>query len=129
MTTRQWLGIAAGTFVSLSVHADSTVKLYCASGATGFADAEMQVRERGTNFVNVTFARTVPTKRTVDWALRDCLSTAIKLNATQDIVALAWYRRHSRAALEPLEAYSGDVKVFYSAQRHAVLLRRTVSSR
>jgi hypothetical protein len=129
MTAPQWLGIAAGALLSAGAHADSTVKLYCASRATGFADAEMQVRERGTSFVNVTFSRTMPTKRTVDWALRDCLSTAIKLDATQDIVALAWYRRHSRAALEPLEAYAGDVKVFYSAQRHAVLLRKVVSSR
>src|SRR5690242_18179246 len=85
------LGFAAGLLASLSVHADATVKLYCAARVGGFYDAEMQLRERGANVVNVTFAHTLPSKVAIDWALRDCLNTALKLNATRDIVGLAWF--------------------------------------
>jgi hypothetical protein len=129
MKLRQALGVALATLLSCAANAESTVKLACAKSASGYADAEMQLRDQGANFVNVTFSRTPPTKNAVDWVLRDCLNTAIKLNAARDIVAFAWYRKHSSGALEPLEAYRGDVRLFYSASRHAVMLRKTLSSR
>ena len=121
--------LAAGLLVALGAHADSSVKPHCAAKATGFADAEMQLRERGPHIVNVTFSRTRPSKAAIDWALRDCLATAIKLSAARDIVALAWFRPHSSAALQPLEPYSADARVVYSASRRAVVLRKTLSTR
>ena len=127
MNRRHLLALAAGLLLSLGAHADGTVKLYCAAKATGFSDAEILLRERGPNIVNVMFSRTRPSKAAIDWALRDCLSTAIKLNATRDIVALAWFRPHSTAALQPLAAYPADANVVYSASRRAVLLRKTVT--
>jgi hypothetical protein len=129
MSVRRIVVVAAGLLLSLGVQADGTVKLYCAAKATGFSEAEMQLRERGPNLVNVTFSRTRPSKAVIDWALRDCLATAIKLNAARDIVALAWFRAHASAALQPLEPYSADARVVYSASRQAVLLRKTLSTR
>jgi hypothetical protein len=105
MSALRLLGFAA-LLASPVAHADGAVKLYCAVNATGFFDAEMQLREEGPNFVNVTFMRTRPSKMVVDWALRDCLATAAKLNGARGIVALAWFRSLSKAGLQPLEPYS-----------------------
>ena len=127
MTPSRWLCLAAVLVLCSRVHADEIVKLRCAARASGFADAELQLRERGANFVNVTFSRTRPSRAALDWALRDCLNTAVKLNATRDIVALGWFRPHSAAALQPLAPYPADAKVVYSASRRAVLLRRTAT--
>ena len=106
MSALRPLGFAAALLVSLAAQADDAVKLYCAVNATGFFDAEMELREGGPNLVNVTFSRTRPSKAVVDWALRDCLATAIKLNGARDIVALAWFRSLTSAALQPLEPYA-----------------------
>ena len=102
MRALRLLAVAVALLLSSTAQADGTVKLYCAVNATGFFDAEMQLRERGPNLVNVTFIRTQPSKTVVDWALRDCLKTAVKLDSSRDIVGSAWFRSGASAALELL---------------------------
>jgi hypothetical protein len=102
MSALRLLAVAAALLVSSAAQAEGTVKLYCAVNATGFFDAEMQLREQGPNLVNVTFIRTQPSKVVVDWALRDCLKTAVKLDGSRDIVGFAWFRSGANAALELL---------------------------
>ena len=102
MSALRLLGFAAAMLVSCAAQADGTVKLYCAVNATGFFDAEMELNGRGPNLVNVTFLHTRPSKVVVDWALRDCLKTAVKLDASRDIVGFAWFLPEASTALQLL---------------------------
>lgn len=120
------LALAATTLLSGMAFADPGVKLYCAREVAGFADAEMHLRERGPHTVEVTFAGVLPSQQPLDWALRDCLSTAVKLDGLQDIVVLAWYRTRS-GVLEPVEPYAGQAQLVYQASRKAVTFRRGLS--
>ncbi|HEX7055168.1 MAG TPA: hypothetical protein VF211_14690 [Burkholderiales bacterium] len=124
MSALRVFALAAVLLLPFAAQADGTVKLYCAARATGLYDAEVQLRSRGPHFVNVTFMRTRPSRVVIDWALRDCLKTAAKLDDSRDIVAFAWFRPHARAALQLLEPYAGGTSVVYSASRDAVMLRR-----
>lgn len=122
------LALAASALLSGAAFADPGVKLYCAREVTGFADAEMHLRERGPHTVEVTFADVLPSQHPLDWALRDCLSTAVKLDGLQDIVVLAWYRTRL-GILEPIEPYAGQAQLVYQASRKAVMLKKGLSVR
>jgi len=102
MRALRLLAVVAALLLSSTAQAERTVKLYCAVNATGFFDAEMQLREQGPNLVNVTFIRTQPSKVVVDWALRDCLRTAVKLDSSRDIVGFAWFKSGANAAFQLL---------------------------
>lgn len=102
MSALRLLGFVAALLLSSTAQAGGTVKLYCAVNATGFFDAEMELNRSGPNLVNVTFLRTRPSKVVVDWALRDCLRTAVKLDASRDIVGFAWFLPDASTALQLL---------------------------
>jgi hypothetical protein len=121
------LTLAAAALLSAAALADPGVKLYCAREIAGFADAEMHLREREAHTVDVTFAGLLPARHRLDWALRDCLNTAVKLDGSQDIVVLAWYRP-GPGIVEPVRPYGEETKLVYQASRKTVTLRRTVSA-
>jgi hypothetical protein len=102
MSALRLLGLAAALLLSSAARADGGVKLYCAANAKGFFDAEMQLPGSGPNLVNVTFLRTRPSNTVVDWALRDCLKTAVKLDASRDIVGFAWFLPDASTTLQLL---------------------------
>jgi hypothetical protein len=80
------------------------VALHCARSTGEFPDAAMTLNERGTHVVHVTFVGYRPSRSRADWSLRDCLSTASKLDASRNIEARLWYRERGVDALvEPLE--------------------------
>jgi hypothetical protein len=80
------------------------VALHCARSTGEFPDAEMTLNERGTHVVHVTFVGYRPSRSRAHWSLRDCLSTASKLDASRNIEARLWYRgRAVDAPVEPLE--------------------------
>jgi hypothetical protein len=90
--------------VAMPVMAAEPVALHCARGPGDYPDAAILLNERGAHVVNVTFVGYRPTRSRADWSLRDCLSTASKLDATRDIDARLWYRdRGPDADPEPLE--------------------------
>ena len=81
------------------------VALHCARGGADFPDVAMMLNERGAYVVHVTFVGYRPSRSRADWSLRDCLSTAMKIDATRNIDAHLWHRERggdSRPeALEP----------------------------
>ena len=80
------------------------VALHCARSTGEFPDAEMTLNERGTHVVHVTFVGYRPSRSRAHWSLRDCLSTATKLDASRNIEARLWYRERGHdAPVEPLE--------------------------
>jgi hypothetical protein len=80
------------------------VALHCARSTGEFPDAQMTFNERGTHVVHVTFVGYRPSRSRAHWSLRDCLSTASKLDASRKIEARLWYReRGVEAPVEPLE--------------------------
>jgi len=113
-------------FLPAAAAAESVVKLYCARDVASVRDAEMQLRGKPPHVVNVTFSGTLPAKIALDHALRDCLSTAIKLDASTDILVLAWHR--SGAGLERLNLYDDGLELFYRQARKSIGLQKAVSA-
>jgi|SRR4051812_37811276 len=98
----RWLFLLA--LVGQPLMAAELVSLHCGRGTSDFPDAAMTLNERGAHVVNVTFIGYRPTRSRADWSLRDCLSTARKLDDTRDIDARLWYsERAGDSQPEPLE--------------------------
>ena len=80
--------------------AQPTISLHCARGVPDYPDAEMSMSEGREHVVNVVFVGFRPSRGRAEWSVRDCLSTAAKLEGSRNIVASLWYReRAGRAAV------------------------------
>jgi hypothetical protein len=100
--------------------AEPPVNLWCARGTPDYPDAAMTLKAHGSHIVDVIFVGFRPSRGRADWSLRDCLSTAMKLDGSRDIVARLWYRdRERRNPLEPLVphglVYKASSRTFVSA--------------
>ena len=94
------------------------VALHCARGSGEYPDAEITLNERGTHVVNVTYVGYRPSRSRADWSLRDCLGTALKIDATRYIEVHLWYRsRGGNSAPEPLE----PAGLFYKAANKRIV--------
>ena len=100
------------------------MQLYCARDVASFRDAEMRLRDKPPHILNVTFIGTLPAKTTLDHALRDCLATAIKLDASTDILVLGWHRSRAESSLERLNLYEQGLQLFYRGARKSVGLQK-----
>lgn len=108
--------------------AEPSIALHCARGVPDYPDAELTLGERGSRVVKVVFVGYRPSRVRADWSLRDCLSTAIKFDASRDIVASLWYRdRARRSPREPLLPYGASASLVYKASRKAVVLQKQES--
>jgi len=97
---------AAATLLmaAMPLMAAEPIALHCGRGPGDYPDAAMQLNERGAHVVHVTFVGYRPSRSRAHWSLRDCLSTATKLDSSRNIEARLWYReRGADAAVEPLE--------------------------
>jgi len=87
--------------------AQAPLQLYCARGTADYPDAEMTFNPEGSHVVDVVFVGYRPSRARAQWALRDCLSTAAKVDSSRQIVARLWYRQRGwRSPREPLAPYS-----------------------
>ena|SRR6266446_5104199 len=78
-------------FYASSAAADP-IALYCARGVPDYPDAEMTLSASGKHVVKVTYVGYRPSRVRAEWSLRDCLNTAMKLDASHGVVASLWYR-------------------------------------
>ena len=100
----RWLFVCAIALLASPSMAAEPVALHCARAAGDYPDAAMLLNERGAHVVHVTFVGYRPSRSRADWSLRDCLSTASKLDGTRDIDARLWYReRTPDSRPQPLE--------------------------
>jgi hypothetical protein len=87
--------------------AQAPLQLYCARGTADYPDAEMTFHPEGSHVVDIVFVGYRPSRGRAEWALRDCLSTAAKVDSSRQIVARLWYRQRGwRSPREPLAPYS-----------------------
>lgn len=93
---------------SASVSAiEPVTSLHCARKAAGLERAELRMQRTGPHEVLIRFSRVRPSPRQLDWALRECLETASKLDSSRDIFASASYSEETWAGawkeiVEPL---------------------------
>jgi hypothetical protein len=120
-----WLAaLLSALHVPSHAHHDQPVALYCARGVPDYPDAAMTLNNQGTHVVHVTFVGFRPSKTRADWSLRDCLSTAAKLDGSRDIVAWLWYReRYVRGPGEMLRPYGGSQTLVYKASQRNVVVQ------
>jgi len=94
------------------------VALHCARGSGEYPDAAITLNERGAHVVHVTYVGYRPSRSRADWTLRDCLGTALKIDATRNIEVRLWYReRGGQSAAEPLE----PAGLFYKAANKRIV--------
>jgi len=107
--------------------ADPRVALYCARGVADYPDAELTLNTRGSHVVDVTFVEFRPSRVRADWSLRDCLSTAAKLDGSRDIVARLWYRsdRYVRGVEEMLYPHGTSATLVYKAAHKTVVVEKS----
>jgi hypothetical protein len=105
--------------------AQEAVALHCARGNVAeYPDAQLTLDRQGRRVVHVTFVGYRPSPGRADWSLRDCLRTAVKFDASQDIVAKLWYREPQlRSRQEPLPLHGASAKLMYSASAKKIVLR------
>src|SRR5678809_1329195 len=80
----------------LSSAAAEPIALHCARGVADYPDAEVRLNVSGHHVLDVTFVGYRPSRSRAEWSLRDCLATALKLDASRGIVASLWYRDRPR---------------------------------
>ena len=98
------LAVLTLLMAAMPLMAAEPVALHCARGPGDYPDVAMRMNERGAYVVHVTFVGYRPSRSRADWSLRDCLSTATKLDSSRNIEARLWYReRGADAPVEPLE--------------------------
>jgi hypothetical protein len=116
-------------FFGLVLHAvpaaaQPTISLYCARGVPDYPDAEMSISERNEHVVNVVFVGFRPSRGRAQWSVRDCLSTAAKLDGSRNIVVSLWYRERGQRQQEPLEPFGPSRRLVYRASSKQVVVER-----
>lgn len=104
--------------------AQPTVSLHCARGDPDYPDAEMRISERSEHVVNLVFVGFRPSRGRAEWSLRECLSTAAKLDGSRNIVALLWYRERGQRLQEPLEPFGPSRRLVYRASSKQMVVER-----
>ena len=104
--------------------AQPTISLHCARGVADYPDAEMSINGRSEHVVNVVFVGFRPSRGRLEWSLRDCLSTAAKLDGSRNIVALSWYRERGQRVSEPLEPFGESRRLIYQAATKQLVVER-----
>ena len=92
MRFRMRLLVWAALALCASSAAADPISLYCARGVADYPDAEVTLSTSGKHVLNVTYVGYRPSRARAEWSLRDCLNTAMKLDASRGVVASLWYR-------------------------------------
>lgn len=82
--------------------------------------------------IMITFTGKKPAKAKVEAAMRDCLSVAIKKDASKDILATAWFRQQKGASENDdvmLNPFGGMNHIGYSAASKSVTVHEAVPSK
>ena len=74
--------------------------------------------------VNVVFVGFRPSRGRAEWSVRDCLSTAAKLDGSRNIVASLWYRERGQRLQEPLEPFGPSRRLVYHASSKQLVVER-----
>ena len=104
--------------------AQPTISLHCARGVADYPDAEMSISERSEHVVNVVFVGFRPSRGRAEWSVRECLSTAAKLDGSRNIVASLWYRERGQRLQEPLEPFGPSRRLVYHASSKQLVVER-----
>lgn len=119
----RWL-LFALVLHAVQAAAQPTISLYCARGVPDYPDAEMSISERSEHVVNVVFVGFRPSRGRAEWSVRDCLSTAAKLDGSRNIVASLWYRERGQRLQEPLEPFGPSRRLVYHASTKRLVVER-----
>jgi hypothetical protein len=119
----RWLLLALALHAAPAA-AQPTVSLHCARGVADYPDAEMSINRQSEHVVNVVFVGFRPSRGRLEWSLRDCLSTAAKLDGSRNIVALSWYRERGQRVAEPLEPFGESRRLIYQATTKQLVVER-----
>jgi len=104
--------------------AQPAISLHCARGVPDHPDAEMSISERSEHVVNIVFVGFRPSRGRAEWSVRDCLSTAAKLDGSRNIVASLWYRERGQRLQEPLEPFGPSRRLVYHASSKQLVVER-----
>ena len=100
---RRWIGAALlAALLAPALAAELPLSLHCARGAGEYPDAEIRRADGAGYVVHVTFVGYRPSRMRAEWSLRECLNTALKYDASRDMVALLWYRERRSPKREPI---------------------------
>jgi hypothetical protein len=119
----RWLLLAL-VLHAVPAAAQPTISLHCARGVADYPDAEMSLNRQSEHVVNVVFVGFRPSRGRLEWSLRDCLSTAAKLDGSRNIVALPWYRARGQPVQEPLEPFGESRRLMYQASSRQLVVER-----
>jgi hypothetical protein len=109
---------------AVPVAAQQSVSLHCARGVPDYPDAEMSISGQSEHVVNVVFVGFRPSRSRAEWSLRDCLSTAAKLDGSRNIVAFLWYRDRGQRAQEVIEPFGPARRLVYHASSKQLVVER-----
>jgi hypothetical protein len=115
------------SLVSFHASAATVTPLACtsASGIHTQAEIELVASEKIYN-VNVNFIGKRPSNKEIDRVLRDCVSAAIKLDGTKDILGSPWLRKSAKDNPrddELLQPYPGLKYLSYEASSKSISVR------
>src|SRR5687767_4242027 len=119
----RWL-LFALVLHTASAAAQPAIPLHCARGVPDYPDAEMGISGRSEHILNVVFVGFRPSRGRAEWSLRDCLSTAAKLDGSRNIVAFLWYRERGQRSQEPLEPFGPARRLVYHASSKQLVVER-----
>ena len=105
----------------------TATRLDCASAAGVKTEAEVEpVPSQGIYAVNVTFFVKRPSNKEINRVLRDCVSAAVKLDGTKDILGSPWFRKRATDSHyddELMNPYGGLRYLSYEATSKGIDVR------
>lgn len=125
---RHVLCLMLALFITDASATPEAVRLEC-GGIKGFkSEAEMKPTSNPRiNTVDLTFIGKKPSNKQIDKALRACAATAIKRDASRDILVSAWSRKRAGAPAKndiPLHPHGSMKYLSYEASSKTVAVRK-----
>lgn len=125
---RKTLCLMAALFAANAAAASEAVRLECGAIKGFKSEAEMKpTTNPRINTVDLTFIGKKPSNKQMDKALRACAATAIKRDATRDILVSAWFRKRAGAPAKndtPLHPHGSMKYLSYEASSKTVAVRK-----
>jgi hypothetical protein len=125
---RKTLCLMATLFITNASATPEAVRLEC--GAVKGFKSEVEMKPTSNpriNTVDVTFIGKKPSNKQIDKALRACAATAIKRDASRDILVSAWSRKRASSPVKsdtPLHPHGSMKYLSYEASSKTVAVRK-----
>lgn len=125
---RKTLCLMAALFIADASAQPEAVGLEC--GAIKGFKSEVEMKPTSNpriNTVDVTFIGKKPSNKQIDKALRACAATAVKRDASRDILISAWFRKRAGTPAKndtPLHPHGSMKYLSYEASSKTVAVRK-----